>query len=131
MLSAESRSCGADRDLDDVLQGRLSARQPVSQPARAVHRGLGAVGRKVIAEGDLCAICYEGFDGTALKHLTWCKHGCGQNVHGKCMGEWVQHQKNTSRVRSQSPPPPGAKVVFTVLRVPALQPATCSLPNRS
>jgi hypothetical protein len=27
-------------------------------------------------------------------------HGCGQNVHGKCMSEWVQHQKNTNRVRS-------------------------------
>ena len=89
----------ADKELDEILQGSLAARHDA---APVLVRKPGGVARKALADDDLCPICYEPLHGTSLKYMTYCKGGCGQNVHGKCMAEWVLHQKNTNRVRLRS-----------------------------
>jgi hypothetical protein len=86
----------ADRELDEILKGAYETHAHLI-PAKK-RWGHGA-DRKGIGEDDLCPICYDGLQATALQHLTWCKNGCGQSVHGKCMLEWVHHQKKMDRVR--------------------------------
>lgn len=87
----------ADRELEEILLGSHSKAR--AQPVQKQPQLTGIVRRPVAAD-DLCPICYEDLQGTALKHLTWCKAGCGQNVHGKCMQEWVLHQKRMEKVRN-------------------------------
>lgn len=88
----------ADKELDEILQGSLVPDPHTAAPVRIRKPGAG-VPRKSLTDDDLCPICYEPLHATALAYMTYCKSGCGQNVHGKCMAEWVHHQKNTSRVR--------------------------------
>ncbi|GIM11794.1 hypothetical protein Vretimale_15256 [Volvox reticuliferus] len=52
----------------------------------------GQVKRREIDEEDPCPICYEDMVGQDLDNLVWCRFGCGRNVHGKCMGVWMEHQ---------------------------------------
>ena len=41
-------------------------------------------------EDDVCPICQDGMDGTQA--LTWCRKGCGQNIHAKCMQTFAQYK---------------------------------------
>lgn len=95
----------ADRELEELLSGRAASAGAHTCTVAAAGQALqqrGKIIRKTVTEDDLCPICYEPLLGVHVKHLTWCTHGCGQNVHGACMREWVQHQQNTQRVRLES-----------------------------
>lgn len=48
--------------------------------------------RKRLDPGDVCPICQD--DMTADEVLTWCRLGCGNNVHNKCMHVWADHRKS-------------------------------------
>ena len=41
-------------------------------------------------DNDVCPICQDGMDGTQA--LTWCRKGCGQNIHAKCMQTFAQYK---------------------------------------
>ncbi|CAF0983259.1 unnamed protein product [Rotaria sp. Silwood1] len=49
------------------------------------------VEQRPISENDVCPICQEEFLSKKLP-ITYCRHGCGNNVHVKCMKIWLDHQ---------------------------------------
>ena len=55
-----------------------------AQQAVASDAG-GSVKRRPLDEEEPCPICYEDMASADPDALVWCKHGCGKNVHGKCM----------------------------------------------
>lgn len=40
---------------------------------------------------DDCPICYDAFD--EHEKSTWCKHGCGNNIHTGCFEKWATQKK--------------------------------------
>jgi len=60
----------------------------------------GANGRAVLEQrpiepDDVCAICQEELLIKKLP-LTYCKFGCGNSIHIKCMKVWAEHQRKSS-----------------------------------
>ena len=51
------------------------------------------VKRKALEEEEVCPICQE--EMTVDEGLTWCKKGCGNNIHIKCMKVWADHKAST------------------------------------
>ena len=47
------------------------------------------------SEDDVCPICQDTF--AEEQALTWCRAGCGNNIHAKCMILYVQHNKKSKR----------------------------------
>ncbi|CAF1622690.1 unnamed protein product [Rotaria sordida] len=60
------------------------------------------VEQRSINENDVCSICQEEF---LIKKLpiTYCRHGCGNNVHVKCMKVWLDHQVSTGEKTVKCP----------------------------
>ncbi|CAF0783599.1 unnamed protein product [Didymodactylos carnosus] len=52
------------------------------------------VEQRPISDHDVCPICQEEFLTKKLP-ITYCRHGCGNNVHVKCMKVWLDHQLTT------------------------------------
>ncbi|CAF0729721.1 unnamed protein product [Didymodactylos carnosus] len=52
------------------------------------------VEQRSINKDDVCPICQEEFLIKKLP-LTYCRRGCGNNVHIKCMKVWLDHQLTT------------------------------------
>ena len=45
-----------------------------------------------------CPICYEDMTCAEDAELVFCRYSCGNNVHGRCMRVWSDHQAATSRL---------------------------------
>lgn len=43
-----------------------------------------------LEEGENCCVCY--CEMTNEDNLTYCKFGCGRNLHTECMERWVKHK---------------------------------------
>ncbi|KAG2502192.1 hypothetical protein HYH03_000679 [Edaphochlamys debaryana] len=85
----------SDRELEEVLRCAMQPERPPPEAARAKPADktpAGQVKRREVDEEDPCPICYEDMVGQDLDNLVWCRFGCGRNVHGKCMGVWMEHQ---------------------------------------
>ncbi|KAG2432423.1 hypothetical protein HYH02_012994 [Chlamydomonas schloesseri] len=86
----------SDRELEEVLRCAMQPERPPPEPktraAAADKTPAGQVKRKEVDEDDPCPICYEDMVGQDPDLLVWCRFGCGRNVHGKCMGVWMEHQ---------------------------------------
>ncbi|GFR42292.1 hypothetical protein Agub_g3190, partial [Astrephomene gubernaculifera] len=86
----------SDRELEEVLRCAMQPERPPQEAARtrpaADKTPAGQVKRREVDEEDPCPICYEDMVGQELDNLVWCRFGCGRNVHGKCMGVWMEHQ---------------------------------------
>ena len=39
---------------------------------------------------ETCCVCYEEMKET--ENLTFCKYGCGRNIHTECIEVWVKHK---------------------------------------
>lgn len=99
-----------EREINQVLRGLTAPQKPQKPSALAKQLALragksdgdgdgeveedGAIGQRPIGEDDVCPICQEEL---LAKHLpvTYCKHGCGNSVHIKCMKVWAEHQQST------------------------------------
>lgn len=84
-----------DRELDEVLRCSTLPDRPAPEPKARPAPGKvdpGQVKRRAVDEEEPCPICYEEMAGCDLDALVWCRFGCGRNVHGKCMGVWMDHQ---------------------------------------
>lgn len=55
----------------------------------------GFVVRKEIDEDSCCSICQESMSLTKGPSLTFCRHGCGNNLHASCMSIYVAHQTSS------------------------------------
>ncbi|KAI8814698.1 hypothetical protein BJ742DRAFT_864717 [Cladochytrium replicatum] len=50
------------------------------------------VDRRVIAPDDVCPICQDGLATAPADGLSYCRYGCGNNLHVKCLKILVEHQ---------------------------------------
>ncbi|EFJ52902.1 hypothetical protein VOLCADRAFT_86362 [Volvox carteri f. nagariensis] len=86
----------SDRELEEVLRCGTQPERPPQEAAKAKPAAektpAGQVKRRDVDEEEPCPICYEDMLGQDLDNLVWCRFGCGRNVHGKCMGVWMEHQ---------------------------------------
>ncbi|XP_050921969.1 E3 ubiquitin-protein ligase ZSWIM2 isoform X2 [Lates calcarifer] len=65
-----------------------------SQPVTGQEAG--SVCRKLIQAQDVCPICQEELLEKKLP-VSYCRFGCGNNVHISCMKVWTDHQKLSDR----------------------------------
>eukprot|EP00794_Sanderia_malayensis_P003262 gene3262-3743_t len=81
-----------EREISELIQGvHVQIRE--ERKAESSTVGESKLNPKTIEEEDVCPICQE--DLIACKEpLTYCKFGCGNNVHIKCMKVWAQHRKS-------------------------------------
>lgn len=49
--------------------------------------------KKEITEDDVCPICQEDLR-DQIQPTTYCKYGCGNSIHIKCMKIWAEHQRS-------------------------------------
>uniref|UniRef100_A0A7S3DDN7 Uncharacterized protein n=1 Tax=Palpitomonas bilix TaxID=652834 RepID=A0A7S3DDN7_9EUKA len=88
-----------DREVDEVLRMR-HVRQRVQPAAVQKKEKKGdkkeevEVERKQVEEEDVCPICQEEMGG-GEEALTYCRRGCGNNIHVKCMRVWAEHKLST------------------------------------
>ena len=105
ILSGQCRDLGGTRNGRTVenlslwrglsgLPSKKGLKNDTSEANEALANGW--VERQVLGEGDdeYCAICQDSMDKDQA--LTWCRKGCGNNMHAKCMQTFAQY-KVTSR----------------------------------
>ncbi|XP_063421858.1 E3 ubiquitin-protein ligase ZSWIM2-like isoform X3 [Mytilus trossulus] len=92
-----------DRELNEVLHGHANKQPPKPPVRRWSTSGSSAatatdsrptIRQKDITDDDCCPICQ---DELLNKHIpvTYCKFGCGNSIHIKCMKVYAEHQKTT------------------------------------
>jgi len=87
-----------DREIETVLQMRFAKRPKSSAPKQQAARGNDdQPERREVEEGDICPICQEEMKNTEA--LTYCRDGCRQSIHAKCMSIWVEHQSKQPEVK--------------------------------
>uniref|UniRef100_A0A8C7PGF0 Zinc finger, SWIM-type containing 2 n=1 Tax=Oncorhynchus mykiss TaxID=8022 RepID=A0A8C7PGF0_ONCMY len=90
-----------ERQILELLQGLHRSRtpRPVHPPCSEADpnprpdpaEGDGGVRQKEIEAEDVCPICQEELLGKRLP-VSYCRFGCGNNVHISCMKVWADHQ---------------------------------------
>ncbi|KAH9492441.1 E3 ubiquitin-protein ligase Zswim2 [Bulinus truncatus] len=92
-----------ERELNEVLQGCNTVQQQVRIKQRQHDQveiqtfdGRTLVEQREIAEGDVCPICQEELLVKKLP-VTFCKFGCGNSIHIKCMQVWAEHQQKSTQ----------------------------------
>ncbi|KAM7365694.1 hypothetical protein PAMP_016608 [Pampus punctatissimus] len=95
-----------ERQILEVLHGLYQTRDyrmendssaasgTLSQPVTGQEAG--SVCRKVIQAQDVCPICQEELLEKKLP-VSFCRFGCGNNVHISCMKVWADHQQLSNR----------------------------------
>ncbi|CAG9461500.1 unnamed protein product [Pedinophyceae sp. YPF-701] len=102
-----------DRELDEVLRCSEALQRPAGAPNAVLVRSQsgvtdasvppGQVAPREVAEGEVCAICYEDMSTASLASLVHCRFSCGRRVHGRCMRVWVDHQRSTGKEETSCP----------------------------
>ncbi|KAG8004464.1 E3 ubiquitin-protein ligase Zswim2, partial [Nibea albiflora] len=95
-----------ERQILEVLQGSHQTEahrtgNDASPPFRTASQPItgqkaGSVCRKVIQAQDVCPICQEELLEKKLP-VSYCRFGCGNNVHISCMKVWADHQRLSDR----------------------------------
>ena len=92
------------REINELLHGNHTNQQQSSeQQATPTNQSnlSNCVVRRAITGEEVCPICQEEFSSRQLA-ITYCKYGCGQNVHVKCMRIWADHQQGHSNDRQDN-----------------------------
>ncbi|CAF1414770.1 unnamed protein product [Rotaria magnacalcarata] len=97
-----------EREINELLRGlahedeRNKTNHNNNKKNDAGNDGEDDVEQRSIGENDVCPICQEEF---LIKKLpiTYCRHGCGNNVHVKCMKVWLDHQVSTGEKTVKCP----------------------------
>ncbi|VDP83316.1 unnamed protein product [Echinostoma caproni] len=58
----------------------------------------GQVRQRVIEPEDVCAICQDELLGEQRYPVTYCRRGCGNSVHIRCMRVWTDHQRKQKSI---------------------------------
>lgn len=89
-----------EREINELLRGLTQQlrkkvptaiarwRRPLSQESDARE----VIPQRDIADDDVCPICQDELLKKRLP-VTYCKFGCGNSIHIKCMKIWAEHQK--------------------------------------
>nr|XP_033800189.1 E3 ubiquitin-protein ligase ZSWIM2 isoform X2 [Geotrypetes seraphini] len=84
-----------EREINEVLQGlhRVQTARPAvpTNSGKTLEKEEGHVKQKDLDFEDVCPICQEGLLKKKLP-VTYCRNGCGNNVHITCMKIWADHQ---------------------------------------
>ncbi|XP_039281236.1 uncharacterized protein LOC111057944 [Nilaparvata lugens] len=86
------------REITDCLQPQFIARpKPKRIDFRKFlnkdERKLPFVKRRALRSGDTCPVCLEAFEEDDKQHnITYCRHGCGNCIHVRCMELIAKHQ---------------------------------------
>ena len=81
-----------EREINEILHGNHTQKQQTSDDNPTQTDQSDRLVRREITGSDVCPICQEEFAARALA-ITYCKFGCGQNVHVRCIKIWADHQK--------------------------------------
>ncbi|KAK3716946.1 hypothetical protein QZH41_014638 [Actinostola sp. cb2023] len=85
-----------EREINEVIRGAFAQhRQPGNQYQNAHADNRDKLKQKDIAEDDVCPICQDELLTKSGEPLTYCKYGCGNSIHLKCMKVWAEHQRST------------------------------------
>ena len=79
-----------EREIDEIIHFRANANKKVVTKI-VKDNGQKTLEQKKIDEDDVCPICQDDLFKTK-EILTFCKYGCGNSVHVKCMKVWAEHQ---------------------------------------
>jgi len=93
-----------EREINQLLYNNTKAmkvKQKVKQNDEQQDIGDGTVQQRSITDDDVCPICQEDLL-TKHQSVTYCRHGCGNNVHIKCMKVWADHQMSTVATKSSN-----------------------------
>uniref|UniRef100_A0A3B4UBF5 Zinc finger, SWIM-type containing 2 n=1 Tax=Seriola dumerili TaxID=41447 RepID=A0A3B4UBF5_SERDU len=95
-----------ERQISEVLHGLHQTKANRMENDSSVASGTssqpdtnqeaGSVCRKVIQAQDVCPICQEELL-EKKQPVSYCRFGCGNNVHISCMKVWADHQKLSDR----------------------------------
>ena len=80
-----------EREINDILYGNHTQKQLPEQQPGSTDQSNHFVRRAITSE-DICPICQEEFSARQLA-IAYCKLGCGQNIHMRCMKIWADHQQ--------------------------------------
>ncbi|XP_038606831.1 E3 ubiquitin-protein ligase ZSWIM2 [Tachyglossus aculeatus] len=82
-----------EREIDEILNGlHQGQRTQLDQSAKVPQKEEdGQIKQKTIDTQDVCPICQEVLLEKKLP-VTYCRDGCGNSVHIKCMKIWADHQ---------------------------------------
>ncbi|XP_061082942.1 E3 ubiquitin-protein ligase ZSWIM2 [Conger conger] len=89
-----------DRQISEMVQDLHSAQTPCTEdPLTPILTPIlteedGYVKQKEVEAEDVCPICQEDLMGKRLP-VSYCRYGCGNNVHISCMKVWADHQART------------------------------------
>ncbi|CAF3887420.1 unnamed protein product [Adineta steineri] len=96
-----------EREINELLRGLTSDDDERYKLNHNYRHDIGIdvnniVEQRPISENDVCPICQDEF---LIKKLpvTYCRHGCGNNVHIKCMKIWLDHQVSTGEKKIKCP----------------------------
>ena len=81
-----------EREINEILYGNLTPLTPQCNANKNGTDQSDCVLQRVISTDDICPICQGKFFAKRQMSITYCRHGCGQNVHVKCMKIWADHQ---------------------------------------
>ncbi|XP_056650085.1 E3 ubiquitin-protein ligase ZSWIM2 isoform X2 [Monodelphis domestica] len=84
-----------EREINELLLGLHHVQTP-KPPERPHVENDGHIKQKEICADDVCPICQEELLEKKLP-VTYCRHGCGNSVHIKCMKIWADHQDKSSK----------------------------------
>nr|VZI18165.1 unnamed protein product [Spirometra erinaceieuropaei] len=91
-----------DIEITNLLK-KINNKEPVQnveEPLNPVSESkeIEGLAQRSISSEDLCPICQEEFLSERRPPVTFCRMGCGNNVHMKCMRLWKDHQaKQTNK----------------------------------
>ncbi|EDO43623.1 predicted protein, partial [Nematostella vectensis] len=93
-----------EREINEVMRGAYvpaqRAAEPKSENTHTDNRD--KMKQKEISEEDVCPICQDELL-DKCEPLTYCKYGCGNSVHIKCMKVWAEHQRSTGEKITKCP----------------------------
>jgi len=86
-----------ERELQNVLMGNRKAKPKINeQKSMSADGDRDHLKQKNIDEDDVCPICQESIYRQNKNTLSFCRFGCGNSVHIKCMKIWGDHQLKSS-----------------------------------
>lgn len=96
-----------EREINEVMRGSYSrssraAKRRNSEKDMTASDSREKLKQKQIEEQDVCPICQDELL-QKPEPITYCKYGCGNSVHIKCMKIWAEHQRSTGETIVKCP----------------------------
>ncbi|KAF8569582.1 hypothetical protein P879_04533 [Paragonimus westermani] len=113
-----------EREVVDVLEGKHSRvnttklRQSGEKNSDEKTEQHGQLKQRKIEADDVCCICQEELLSENRYPVTYCRKGCGNSVHIRCMRVWTDHQRKQKAIGlSESVPCPICREEFAPLGI--------------